>query len=131
MSLKGWTPRYSINFYRFLRLDINNHPRDIKSMMLIDEIAKNIQAPAKDIMTAFMLWGANGYPQKYFYPTGQGTKTKGGTYEIGILIWNYQGGYHGDHALPNTMGVVSKSRTWGKGFKDLTHRESFYLGALA
>lgn len=131
MSLKGWTPRYSINFYDNHMLTVDQMKYRIKSVVLIDEISRKLEVPVEDIMTAFMLWASNGYPQEYFYVTGQGTKTKGGTYDIGVLIWNYQGGHKGDHATPNTMGVLSKSRTWGKRHKDLTTRESFYLGPLA
>lgn len=131
MSLKEWTPRYSINFYDFMRLNIHNHHYDIKSVKLVEEIAKTIQVPVKDIMTAFMLWGANEYPQEYFYVTGQGTKTRGGTYDIGILIWNYQRGHKGNKMPPNPMGVIKKAREWGKGYDTIGVQESFYLGPLA
>ncbi len=131
MSLKGWTPRYSINFYQFMVFNINNHRREIKSMKLVDEVAKTLGVRVDEIMVAFMLWGSNGYPQEYFFPITQGTKDKGGKYEIGILIWNYQGGHQGNQIIPNPMGVIKKARTWGKGYKTIGVQETFNLGTLA
>lgn len=128
--MSATVPRYAIHFYNYKW--IQNEQK--KSVILLDDIAKRLKVSSQDILNAFKLWGEAGYPQEYFLATDTGQKAKGGTYDTGILIWNYQGGNKGNSTpTPNMMGVISKVREWGNGYKtiDGTRRESFYLGPLA
>ncbi len=132
MSLKEWTPRYAIQFYDPKWIEAGTENYEIKSVVLIDDISKRLKVSGQSILKAFRLWGEAGYPQEYFYPISSGIKARGGRYDIGIHIWNYQGGHPGDKGPPNQMGVITRSRVWGKGYQSIdASRESFYLGPLA
>ncbi len=126
-------PRYAIHFYDYKWVNADGRSHEIKSVILLDDVSKRIKVSYQDIIKAFRLWGEAGYPQEHFMKTGSGIKARGGVYDIGILIWNYQGGNRGDkNEIPNDMGVITKSRVWGKGYQQIDScRESFYLGPLA
>jgi hypothetical protein len=126
-------PRYAIHFYDYKWIQADNQSQEIKSVILIDDVAKRLKVSDQDILNAFRLWGEAGYPQEYFLATDTGQKSRGGSYDIGIHIWNYQGGNKGDSTpAPNQMGVITKSRVWGNGYQQIEAcRKEFYLGALA
>lgn len=132
MSAPHVAPRYAIHFYDYKWITANGKDHSIRSMRLIDEVAIRLKVTPEQIIEAFQFWAVSGYPQEYFMKIGSGIKSRGGVYDIGVHIWNYQGGNPGDSGPPHPMGVLSKSRVWGKGYQQIdTCRESFYLGPLA
>jgi len=76
-------------------------------------IAKRLYVKHNDIVQAFKNWGDNDYPQEFFYKTDEGELSRGGTYDIGLVIWNYQGGHPHSKGIPLDFGVLIKSRSWG------------------
>lgn len=123
---------YAIHFYDYKVINIDGDLTDFKSVVLVNEVAKNLKVTPEQIIEAFQHWAGKGYPQSHFMVTGRGEKVKGGFYDIGIHVWNYQGQNSGVTEGPNMMGVISKVRVWGKGYQQIdSGRESFYLGPLA
>jgi len=103
-------------------------------------IAKRLKIEHRQIIRAFNLWGENDYPQEFFYKTNEGELSNGGTYDIGLIIWNYQGGHSYDKDIPYHFGVLIKARSWGLvpatgkiSYRSLREfsREHYYLEALA
>lgn len=126
-------PRYAIHFYDYKVINVDGNRMDFKSVVLIDEVSRRMKVEPEQIIEAFQHCANKGYPQEHFMVTGRGEKVKGGSYDIGLKIWNYQGQNSGVMDSPNMMGIISKTRVWGRGYQDVkgTRRQSFYLGPLA
>lgn len=126
--------KYAILFYEFNVFTIDGirqrdaHRYEIKSLVLTSEIARRLGVKTTDVYKVLKKWGEAGHPQTYFMPMDSKEKARGGRYDTGLHIWNFQGGHEGDKGKPNEMGVLTFARSWGKGFQTIdTKRTEFYL----
>jgi len=125
-------PKYSIIFYDNVWVGEPGERKPIKSIQLLEEVAKILTVEVQDVIRALREWGLSDYPQDYYHKLDEtGIDSRGKDIEYSLHVFNYQGGRENSKAEPYQFGILTKVRSWGKRHNSETTGVYFYLGAVA